>query len=327
MVSQRAIHCLPAVLTLNTAVTTPELKHLWVTPGILPKEIGVIVSNGHLFCYEGEDLQLHLQRGQYNITVYELVGFVSDVKTSENEKSHLVATIDVGVADTDPAQKGNWHLFNDFLVQKLPAEEALQFDPLWKMPSVITYQIKTMSHQKDDTWKEAIDTRILHRSPNPPTTTALGSLFRPMSENEPLPDKDTHVAIDAEFVRLLREEIDVGADGTRTMTRPARLGLARVSVLRGDGHDQELPFIDDYIAVDDEIEDYLTQYSGLHDGDLTPGKSPYNLVSLKEVYKKLWVLLNLGATFVGHGLKSVSKSRPANAIYCATNSTTGLSLH
>jgi len=66
----------------------------------------------------------------------------------------------------------------------------------------------------------------------------------------------------------------------------------------------ELPFIDDYIATDGPVDDYLTQYSGLHMGDLTFGISRYTLVSLKEVYKKLWVLLNLGCKFIGHGLSS-----------------------
>lgn len=68
--------------------------------------------------------------------------------------------------------------------------------------------------------------------------------------------------------------------------------------------DQDLPFIDDYIAIEEPIDDYLTQYSGLHEGDLTIGRSPFHLVGLKEVYKKLWVLLNLGVSFVGHGLSS-----------------------
>lgn len=96
----------------------------------------------------------------------------------------------------------------------------------------------------------------------------------------------------------------MGADGSRTITRPARSGLARVSVLRGDGEEQELPFIDDYIAIDEPVDDYLTQWSGLHPGDLTLGVSRFSLVSLKEVYKKLWVLLNLGCKFIGHGLSS-----------------------
>lgn len=303
MVSHRAIHCLPATLMLNAAVITPEARNLWATPGFLPKEIGVIVNNGRFFCYEGQDLQLHLQRGQFNITVYELVGLVADVKTGDNEKSHLVATIDVGIADRDPTQQSNWHLFNDFLVHKLPAEDALHFNPQWKLPSVITYQVKSMAHRIDDTWKQAIDTSVLYRSPVQPVSHQQDQI-RPLSKEEPLPNETAHVAIDAEFVRLLREEIDVGADGSRTMTRPARSGLARVSVLRGDGHEQEIPFIDDYIAVNEPIDDYLTQYSGLHDGDLTPGRSRYNLVNLKEVYKKIWVLLNRGVSFIGHGLSS-----------------------
>jgi PAB-dependent poly(A)-specific ribonuclease subunit 2 len=160
-----------------------------------------------------------------------------------------------------------------------------------------------MSHVIDDSWKSAIDSRILYRSAVQP---ALSPNYkcRALSEDEPLPGTESHCAIDAEFVRLLREEIDVGADGSRTMTRPARSGLARVSVLRGDGLDQELPFIDDYIAIDEHIDDYLTQYSGLKDGDLSVGRSPFTLVRLKEIYKKLWVLLNLGCAFIGHGLSS-----------------------
>jgi PAB-dependent poly(A)-specific ribonuclease subunit 2 len=301
--SRRAIHCLPAVLTLNVAANTPENKSLWATPGFLPKEIGVIVEGGRSYCYEGQDLKHHLQRRQHNMTVYELVGIVVEVNLGDNEKSHLVAAIDVSITDPDKSCQSSWHLFNDFLVHPIAAEEALHFNPQWKLPSIITYQIKTMSHVMDDSWKSAIDSRILYRSPIQP---ALSPNYqcRALSENEPLPGPESHCAIDAEFVRLLREEIDVGADGSRTMTRPARSGLARVSVLRGDGLDQELPFIDDYIAIDEHIDDYLTQYSGLKDGDLSIARSPYTLVRLKEVYKKLWVLLNLGCAFIGHGLSS-----------------------
>lgn len=302
MVSNRAIHCLPATLMLNAAVNTEAGRSFWAQRNILPDEIGVIVNNGRFFCFEGADLQLHIQRGQYNVTVYKLVGVVAEARTGEAEKSHLVASINAHIAEPDRkgAQDPNWFLFNDFLVHQLRWQEALHFNPDWKLPSVITYQVKSMSHNIDNSWKNAIDTSILYRSPTQPGLAH----FQALSQNEPLPDSDWHVGIDAEFVRLLREEIDVGADGSRTMTRPARSGLARVSVLRGDGMDQELPFIDDYIAIDEPIDDYLTQYSGLHEGDLTVGKSRFQLVSLKEVYKKLWVLLNLGCSFVGHGLSS-----------------------
>jgi PAB-dependent poly(A)-specific ribonuclease subunit 2 len=47
------------------------------------------------------------------------------------------------------------------------------------------------------------------------------------------------------------------------MIRPSRFGLARVSVLRGDGPKQGLPFIDDHIHTSETIVDYLTEWSGI----------------------------------------------------------------
>jgi len=116
------------------------------------------------------------------------------------------------------------------------------------------------------------------------------------------PQPMTPYGIDAEFVALQREEIEIKADGTRETIRPSRLGLARVSVLRGSGHDADLPFIDDYIAITEPIVDYLTQHSGISPGDLDRTMSRHNLIGLKVAYKKLWLLLNLGCIFVGHGL-------------------------
>ena len=291
--SRRALFRTPTVLTLNAAIRTPEAKQIWSTPGYLPREIGVIVHDGQVYCYEGFDLQLHLQRQIYKITVYELVGVVAEVVASEAHKAHLVALVNVSIPHPHPAERDNWHLFNDFMVRPVSAQEALRFDPRWKLPSIITYQAKTMSHHLDSTWKSSIDTDILYRSAVQPVSSAPGYQCVPLSPSDPLPGLSMHCAIDAEFVRLLREEIDMGPDGKRAITRPARSGLARVSVLRGDGDDGgddgDLAFIDDYIAIDEPVDDYLTQYSGLQPGDLTIGVSRFTLVSLKEVYKKLWV--------------------------------------
>ena len=301
--SRRALLRTPKVLMLNAAIHTTEAKQLWTTPGFLPREIGIIVHDDQFYCYEGQDLQLHLQRRIYDITVYELVSVIAVVSTAETQQSHLVSLVNTSLSDPDPSQRERWHLFNDFMVRPVSTQEALHFDARWKLPSIITYQAKRVSHDIDDEWKSEIDTSILFRSVAQPALTPSYQC-RPFSGSESLPDEHTHCAIDAEFVRLLREEIDMGADGKRAITRPARSGLARVSVLRGDGPEQELPFIDDYIAIDEPVDDYLTQYSGLQSGDLTVGISRFTLVSLKEVYKKLWVLLNLGVKFIGHGLSS-----------------------
>jgi PAB-dependent poly(A)-specific ribonuclease subunit 2 len=301
--SRRVVHTVPAVLTLNTAIHTAEAKQLWAAPGFLPKEVGIIVKDGLLYCYEGQDLRTHLQRRAFDITVYELVGTVADITLGDSKKSHIVSTIDTSLSEPDVQHSEDWHLFNDFMVRKVGAEDGLGFDARWKLPAVVTYQIKAMSHDIDNSWKSKIDTRVLYRSVAQPGLTTPTD-FRAFNSTDILPSAGTHCAIDAEFVRLLREEIDVGADGARTITRPHRSGLARVSVLRGDEPERGVPFIDDYISIDDPIEDYLTEYSGLRPGDLTLGASRYVLVSLKAVYKKLWVLLNLGCKFIGHGLKS-----------------------
>lgn len=61
-----------------------------------------------------------------------------------------------------------------------------------------------------------------------------------------------------EISTLIRtqEESEFRSDGTNKVLRPARLSLARVSVLRGDGPRQGVPFIDDHIHTSEVIVDY-----------------------------------------------------------------------
>lgn len=78
-----------------------------------------------------------------------------------------------------------------------------------------------------------------------------------------LPRAGMLVAIDAEFVSMQQEETELRSDGTKKVIRPARLSLARVSVLRGGGSKAGVPFIDDHIHTSEMIVDYLTEYSGI----------------------------------------------------------------
>lgn len=90
---RKTIKSVPAVLAINTAITTQEHRRLWTTPGWLPEEIGIIVDQGQFFCFEGEDLKLHLQRGIHNTTVYSLIGMVVNIESVSPQKSHLVGMI------------------------------------------------------------------------------------------------------------------------------------------------------------------------------------------------------------------------------------------
>ena len=62
---------------------------------------------------------------------------------------------------------------------------------------------------------------------------------------------------------MKQEETEFRSDGTTRVLRPARLSLARVSVLRGDGPNEGVPFIDDHIHTSEAIVDYLTEFSGI----------------------------------------------------------------
>jgi PAB-dependent poly(A)-specific ribonuclease subunit 2 len=211
----------------------------------------------------------------------------------------------VALSSTDTGDTNEWYLFNDFLVRQTNKEDTLRFDPSWKLPSVLAYQLKSASHLIDDTWKSHLDTSLLYGRWSP-IQEERPDEFRVLSPNE-TPHEGTPVGIDAEFVSLQREEIEIKADGKRETIRPSRMGLARVSVLRGepaaeDADEFGLPFIDDYITISEPVVDYLTAYSGIRPGDLDRATSRHALVSLKNAYKKLWLLLNLGVVFVGHGL-------------------------
>jgi PAB-dependent poly(A)-specific ribonuclease subunit 2 len=93
MSQRKQVQSVPAVLVINANVQTNEARQLWKTPGWLPQEVGIIAGNGQFFCYEGQDLELHVQRKVHQIMVYELVGVVADVSSSENQKSHLVGMV------------------------------------------------------------------------------------------------------------------------------------------------------------------------------------------------------------------------------------------
>ena len=323
LVSQKHIRNVPPVLALNTAAHGMDAKYYWSKAGWLPHEIGIIVDQGHFFCFEGQDLKHHLQRGAYKIEVYELVGLIAEISTGDHQKSHLVSMINTSVSAREKATPDDWHLFNDFLVRPMTVEEVLRSDTAWKLPSVLMYQQKRYRNRVDDDWKHNLDTSLLYQH-GPMRSRLEQENISPLSFPFESVKPGMPVGIDAEFVSLQQEEIEIKPDGSRATLRPSRLALARVSVLRGDAaaisppsdllapaSDETVkakytPFIDDYIHISDPVVDYLTAYSGISPGDLTPATSPYTasgrLLSLKTAYKKLWLLLNLGCVFVGHGL-------------------------
>ncbi|KAI0164180.1 PAB-dependent poly(A)-specific ribonuclease subunit PAN2 [Xylariaceae sp. FL1272] len=299
---RKTIQQMPSVLMLTAAISNDEHRRLWATPGWLPEEIGIIVDHGNVFCYEGDDLKLHLQRGMHNITVYSLTGLAAHIEGGQ-QRSHLVAMANVAHSAPDTPENGQWYLFNDFHVKPIPSREALTFNTSWKTPSVITYQVKTANNKLDNSWKQNLDSRLLYLDLQPNRTEKT---YRTLNrEIEPV-GFGSVFALDTEFVKISQSEIEVHSDGNSKIIRPTVHALARASLIRGSGMDEGEPFIDDYITIKEKVVDYLTLYSGITAEDLdktTAAQRGHNLVPLKIAYKKIWILLNLGCKFLGHGLK------------------------
>ncbi|KAL9012394.1 MAG: hypothetical protein Q9173_002834 [Seirophora scorigena] len=297
----------PPVLMINTGLNKQtDGRQLWSIPGWLPERIGICIDQGRLICLEGEALRASQRSRQSRLLiVYDLVGLVADVSSGENQKSHMVSLINgmMALSSPQPQDKPQWHIFNDFLVRKIDKDEALRFATTWKTPTILAYQHQGGSNVIDDSWRDTLDTTCLfiNWSLNPYNVLQHNwpCTLDPATEQ---PGSGTHVPIDTEFVRLQQEEVEILATGDRQVIRPTREGLARVSVLRASGPHEGLPFIDDYISISEPVVDYVTKYSGVSAGDLDPTVSVRPLVPLKVAYKKLWLLLNLGCIFVGHGL-------------------------
>ncbi|KAK4703268.1 PAB-dependent poly(A)-specific ribonuclease subunit 2, partial [Phenoliferia sp. Uapishka_3] len=206
---------------------------------------------------------------------------------------------------------GKWYLFNDFLVKPISEEEALSYPSTWKLIFHTTCQIPAvMFYQRVDA-DELLDFSSLPLSSEPGILCQDITISRnrdpTLIKHQPftlqeLPRRGTLVSIDAEFVSLQQEEAEFHSDGTKKVIRPSRMTLARVSVLRGEGPDTGIPFIDDHIHTSDTVVDYLTEFSGIRAGDLDPNVSRHTLVPLKVAYKKLRLLVDLGCVFIGHGL-------------------------
>ena len=300
---------LPPILSIDAALErgaggAKNNAQYWAQPGWLPDEIGVAINrDGDIMCYEGE--RLEQLRHNSSVLVYDLVGLVAEINSTQGSKPHLVSFVNVSISDRhvpDGVEVNDWHLFNDFLVRKIDREEALRFDTSWKTPVALTYQMKAFRQNIDDSWKSNPDITCLYH--NGSLNHALDALGFPLQPESEIPQPGFILGVDAEFVSLEREEIEIKIDGAKEVIRPKRHGTGRISALRGSGEHEGVPFIDDYIKINETIVDHLTQFSGLFAGDLDPRRSTHALQSLKVAYKKLWLLLNLGCTFVGHGVDS-----------------------
>ena len=206
-----------------------------------------------------------------------------------------------------PTLPTTWILVNDFAISPTDAREPRRLYGPAKAPAVLVFASTAASATppappppgQRALMGDAAFAALCGATP-PPAAPAGPPPFVPFSVDEP-PLKGRLLGLDAEFVALapaLRER----RSGLDTEIRPARLGLARVSVVRGDGPNAGIPAIDDYVRQVEPVHDFLTRWSGLTAADLDPRASRRPLTTAKRAVTKLAHLVAAGAVFVGHGL-------------------------
>jgi PAB-dependent poly(A)-specific ribonuclease subunit 2 len=197
-----------------------------------------------------------------------------------------------------------WFLFNDFCVVPSDAREARQMYGKHKVPCLLFYHRIDLPMPKPLPHSNISNELFRKLTPDPLALNLPNPTFKPLNFHSEVPYHGQLLAIDAEFVSYAPAEKEVLEDGSELEVRPAQLGLARVSVVRGDsGPSHGACCMDDYVRTVEPVYDYLTRYSGLVHGDLDPAVSKHHITTLKHAYLKLRYLADSGCKFVGHGLK------------------------
>ncbi|KAL7865028.1 hypothetical protein AOLI_G00164480 [Acnodon oligacanthus] len=292
--------CNVAGLTSDTCAE--DLRHVWIP---LSMKMCISKSHGLEVCSWPEGEELSAEDEAEGAAVYDLVVTVPhilDVRTGGN----LVAHIKVGETyhqRKEGVTHQQWYLFNDFLIETIDKTEAAQFDVSWKVPAIIYYAKRNYHSKYDLRIKNPIEASVLLTEASLARKQRKShATFIPLMVSE-MPQAGDLVGLDAEFVTLNQEEAELRSDGTKSTIKPSQMSVARITCVRGQGPNEGVPFIDDYISTQEQVVDYLTQYSGIKPGDLDAKISSKHLTTLKSTYLKLRFLIDTGVRFVGHGLQ------------------------
>uniref|UniRef100_A0A287DFG6 PAN2-PAN3 deadenylation complex catalytic subunit PAN2 n=1 Tax=Ictidomys tridecemlineatus TaxID=43179 RepID=A0A287DFG6_ICTTR len=286
-----------------------ELKNVWLPFSIrmkMTKNKGLDVCNWTEYLSAvGFSWGPARAEEEHGVYVYDLMATVVHILDSRTGGS-LVAHIKVGETyhqRKEGVTHQQWYLFNDFLIEPIDKYEAVQFDMNWKVPAILYYIKRNLNSRYNLNIKNPIEASVLlaeaslARKQRKTHTT-----FIPLMLNE-MPQVGDLVGLDAEFVTLNEEEAELRSDGTKSTIKPSQMSVARITCVRGQGPNEGIPFIDDYISTQEQVVDYLTQYSGIKPGDLDAKISSKHLTTLKSTYLKLRFLIDIGVKFVGHGLQ------------------------
>ncbi|XP_064155231.1 PAN2-PAN3 deadenylation complex catalytic subunit PAN2 isoform X2 [Anguilla rostrata] len=287
-------------LTFDTRAE--DLRHVWIP---LSLKMSISKSQGLEISCWGQTEELSAAEEAEGTAIYDLVVTVSHVLDARTGGS-LVAHIKVGETyhqRKEGVTHQQWYLFNDFLIEPIDKAESAQFDVSWKVPAILYYAKRNYHSKYDLRIKNPIEASVLLAEASlARKQRKTHATFIPLMVSE-MPQAGELVGLDAEFVTLNQEEAELRSDGTKSTIKPSQMSVARITCVRGQGPNEGVPFIDDYISTQEQVVDYLTQYSGIKPGDLDAKISSKHLTTLKSTYLKLRFLIDTGVRFVGHGLQ------------------------
>lgn len=93
--TRKSISHLPDVLTFNASSNDKNLslaRDYWGTPGWLPDQIGIALNNNHLNVWQGDDVKVLGSRSN-DLKIYDLVGYVAEIKEEDDRRKHMVSFI------------------------------------------------------------------------------------------------------------------------------------------------------------------------------------------------------------------------------------------
>ncbi|XP_075055645.1 PAN2-PAN3 deadenylation complex catalytic subunit PAN2 isoform X2 [Mixophyes fleayi] len=280
-----------------------ELRNVWV-PYSLKMKLSKCKELDVLNCTDVEEPSASDDENEAT-NVYDLMATVVHILDPRTGGS-LVAHIKVGETyhqRKEGVTHQQWYLFNDFLIEPVDKCEAVQFDMTWKVPAILFYTKRNLNSKYSLAIKNPIEASVLLAEASlARKQRKCHATFIPLLLNE-MPQAGELVGLDAEFVTLNQEEAELRSDGTKSTIKPSQMSVARITCVRGQGANEGVPFIDDYISTQEQVVDYLTQYSGIKPGDLDAKISSKHLTTLKSTYLKLRFLIDVGVKFVGHGLQ------------------------